>query len=450
LDAFATSCHAQHLPDAVVIEEANPSVTPSRQKILFLAHRVPYPPNRGDRIRSFHILRFLAQRADVSVAFLAEEQPSPETQQALKRLCSDVAGLRLGRYRRWINAARSLTFGRTATEGLFRCNRLRRLLARWSKTTRFDAVVVFCSSMVQYLDVPGLAGVPVLVDLVDVDSQKWLQYAEEASGVQRRLYQIEGKRLRRLEQSLPLRAKAITLVSRCEAELYRSFCPADSVHVMSNGVDLDYFRPREDSDSTSSEDCVFVGALDYRANVEGIHWFCDEIWPEVRRRQPKATFTVVGSKPSPLVRRLARRPGVRLACNVPDVRPYLAEAAMVVVPLRIARGIQNKVLEALGMAKAVIATPEALEGIAIEPEVHACQARTPAEWIESMVRLLKDAPARDRLGRAGRTFVEAHHCWDRQLQPLATLLGLRAASYDGSQGMTTKQDAKNSLASCHG
>lgn len=425
-------------------------MTPSNPKILFLAHRVPYPPNRGERIRSFHMLRFLAQRADVSLAFLGEERPSPETQQALECLCRDVAGLRLGRYRRWINAARSLAFGRTATEGLFQCNRLRRLLARWSKTTRFDAVVVFCSSMVQYLDVPGLAGVPVLLDLIDVDSQKWLDYAAEASGVQRWLFQIEGKRLRRLEQSLPPKVKAITLVSRCEAELYRSFCPTDLVHAISNGVDLDYFRPREDLNSAASQNCVFVGALNYRANVDGLHWFCNEIWPEVRRHQPKATFTVVGSHPSPLVRRLAKRPGVHLACDVPDVRPYLAEAAMVVVPLRIARGIQNKVLEALAMAKAVIATPEALEGIAVEPEVHACQALAPAQWIESMVRLLRDAPARDLLGRAGRTFVETHYCWDRQLQPLATLLGLRAAWYDGSQGITTKQDAKNSLASCHG
>jgi len=288
------------------------------------------------------------------------------------------------------------------------------------------------------------------VDLVAVDSQKWFDYAEEASGVQRRLFQLEGKRLRRLEQSLPPRPKALTLVSRCEVELYRSFCPTDSVHAISNGVDLDYFRPCEDSNAASSCDCVFVGALNYRANVDGIHWFCDEIWPEVRRRQPAATFTVVGSHPSTLVRQLAKRPGVRLSCDVADVRPYLAAAAMVVVPLRIARGIQNKVLEALAMGKAVIATPEALEGIAVEPEVHACQALGPAEWIESMAYLLTDAAARERLGRAGRAFVETHHCWDLQLQPLAALLGLRAASYDRSQGITTKQDAKNSLAACHG
>lgn len=425
-------------------------MAPSRPKILFLAHRVPYPPNRGDRIRSFHLLTFLSRRADVSLAFLAEDRPSPETLEALGSLCRDVAGLQLGRRRRWLSAARSLAFGRTATEGLFRCSRLRRLLARWSRTTRYDAVVAFCSSMVQYLDVPGLAGVPVVVDLVDVDSQKWLQYAAEASGLKRWLYQLEGERLRRVEQSLPSRAKAITLVSRCEVELYRSFCSDGSAHAIPNGVDLNYFHPRPNVTSATSQDCVFVGALDYRANVDGVRWFCNEIWPEVRRRRPEATFTLVGSRPSPVVRRLAGQPGVRLACDVADVRPYLADAALVVVPLRIARGIQNKVLEALASAKAVIATPEALEGIDVEPEVHACQAVTPTQWIESMLRLLDSPPTRERLGKAGRTFVETHFCWDRQLEPLAALVGLPPCAHDARPALPADHNSQKSLAVSYG
>ena len=418
---------AKPLPEAAQLETQT-AVARSRPKILFLAHRVPYPPNRGDRIRSFHLLRFLGQRADIHLAFLAEEPPSPETRRALGGLCSEVAAIPLGRYRRWANAAWSLTRGRTATEGLFRCRRLRRLLAHWSRTVHFDAAVIYCSSMVQYRDVGGLAGVPVLVDLVDVDSEKWFQYAAKSRGVKRWLYRIEARRLRRLEQSLPPRAKAITLVSDCEAKLYRSFCPADAVYAIPNGVDLDYFQPGRDSDVASSKSCVFVGALDYLANIDGVNWFCNEVWPEVRRRRPEATLTLVGSRPSSPICQLAQRPGIRLAGDVPDVRPYLAEAAVAIIPLRIARGIQNKVLEALAMAKAVVATPEALEGIAVEPEVHVCRAGTPAQWIETITGLLDDAPTRNRLGRAGREYVEAHHCWDRQLQPLAALLGLPADS----------------------
>jgi polysaccharide biosynthesis protein PslH len=266
------------------------------------------------------------------------------------------------------------------------------------------------------------------VDLVDVDSEKWLQYAAECRGMLRWLYRVEGNRLRRLEASLPARAMAITLVSSCEAALYRSFCATDLVHAIPNGVDLDYFHPCSDSSLVERQNCVFVGALDYRANLDGVNWFCSEVWPDVRRRRPDARFTLVGSNPSPLARRLAERPGICLAENVPDVRPYLADAALVVVPLRIARGIQNKVLEALAMGKAVIATPQALEGIGVESGVHVRAARTPAEWTEAIVSLLDDRPARDCLGGAGRKYVETHHCWDRQLRSLAELLRLPAPS----------------------
>jgi polysaccharide biosynthesis protein PslH len=422
----------------------------SRPRILVLAHRVPYPPNRGDRIRTFNILQFLARRADVSLAYLSDEQPSVQAEQALRGMCRDVVGLSLGKRRRWVSAARSLACGRTATEGLFWCGRLRHLLARWSKTTRFDAAVVFCSSMVQYLKAPGLDGMPTIVDLIDVDSQKWFDYAAQTSGLPRWLLGLEGRRLRRLERSLPAKARSIILVSRCETDLFRSFCATDSAYAIPNGVDLDYFSPGKGLSSGSTSGCVFVGALDYRANVDGIRWFCEEIWPEVQRRRPQATLTIVGSRPCPAVRRLASQPGVRLACDVADVRPYLADAAMVVVPLRVARGIQNKVLEALAMAKALIATPQALEGIDVEPGVHVHRATEPVQWIESVLRLLDDRSARERLGRAGRAFVEAGYRWERQLQPLAALLGLENAAHCDGHGTAVKQDTLGPLVSSRG
>ena len=399
-----------------------------RARVLLLVHRVPYPPNRGDRIRSYRLLRFLAERADVSLAYLAEEPTPAETQHALGALCQRVADVRLGRFSRWIHGAWSLVRGGTATEGLFRSGRLRRRLAEWTRTTRFDAVVVFCSSMIQYLDLPGLAGVPVVVDLVDVDSQKWLDYAEQSRGVLRRLYRTEGKRLRRLERTLPSAVRAVALISQSEVDLYRSFCANNSVCAIPNGVDLEYFQPYRESRPTTPQSCVFVGAMDYRANIDGVTWFCNEIWPEIFRRRPGATFTIVGSRPAPAVRRLAEQPGVRVAGDVPDVRPYLADAAVVVVPLRIARGIQNKILEAMAMQKAVIATPQALEGIAIESGVHVRRATTPAEWVETLDGLLDDLPTQKSLGRESRAYVETHHDWASQFQPLADVLGLQEHS----------------------
>jgi len=386
-----------------------------RESVLYLVHRVPYPPNRGDRIRSFHVLEFLASRAEVHLAFLAEEPPSGPTMEVLEGLCRRVAAVPLGRHSRWAHAAWSLLAGRTATEGLFSCRDLREIVRRWAQETRFDAAFVFCSSMVQYLDAPGLARVPAIVDLVDVDSQKWLDYAEHSRWLRRSLFRMEGYRLRRLESALPQRAAAITLVSQCEAEIYRSFCPAECVYAIPNGVDLDYFRPEESAVASRSQQCVFVGALDYRANSDGITWFCKNVWPEVRRRRPGAVFRVVGSRPGAAVRRLARLPGVELVGEVPDVRPYLADAALVVVPLRVARGIQNKVLEALAMGKAVVASPQARDGLDVLPGIHLSEASTPSEWTDAVALLLDNQELRRRLGLAGRELVEASYAWEARL-----------------------------------
>jgi len=411
-----------------------------RPRVLYLVHRVPYPPNRGDRIRSFHLLRSLAARTEVHLAFLAQERPPRETMSVLEGFCKRVAPVQLGRRNRWARAAWSLAVGRTATEGLFQSRKLQSIIRNWTCDTRFDSVVVFCSSMMQYVDAPGLLGVPVIVDLVDVDSQKWFDYAESSAGLKRCLFRLEGRRLRRLEGCLSERAEAITLVSPSEADLCRKFCPTDRIHVVPNGVDLDYFNPAQASDSRASQRCVFVGALDYRANIDGIRWFSTQIWPEIRRLRPRATFTLVGSKPTAAVCRLAELPGVELAGDVPDVRPYLADAAVVVVPLRIARGLQNKVLEALAMAKAVIATPQALKGLDATPDVHLCQASTSLEWIEATTNLLDAPDLRGRLGLAGRAYVERKFQWKTQLEPLVNLPGL-CGSRQQADAKTDKQMA---------
>jgi polysaccharide biosynthesis protein PslH len=278
--------------------------------------------------------------------------------------------------------------------------------------------------MAQYVDVPALAGVPVLVDLVDVDSQKWFDYAEQARGIPRWLYQWEGQRVRRLEASIAGRARAVFAVSPAEVALYRSFCPADNVYPLGNGVDLDYFHPGASAGVASSQRCVFTGALNYRANVDGVRWFCREVWPGVLRRCPEARFVLVGGRPVAAVRRLAELPGVELVGEVPDVRPYVAEAALAIVPLRVARGIQNKVLEAAAMGKATVVSPQAREGLELEPGVHVLQATTPQDWVGAIVELLADPQRRQALGQAARGRVEQRYRWDVQWRALDQLLPL--------------------------
>jgi sugar transferase (PEP-CTERM/EpsH1 system associated) len=392
-----------------------------RPPVLYLVHRLPYPPDKGDRIRAYHVLRHLSARAAVHLACLADEPVPPESLAALRALCARVEVVRLAGWSRWPRGLWSLAAGRTVSEGVFRSTALLGVVRSWALRTPFAAALASASSVVPYLRVPELAGVPKVVDLVDVDSQKWFDYAAATPGPLRWLYRTEGTRLRRLEQGLAKWARAVTVVSDAEARLYQGFCPGAPVHAVTNGVDLEYFAPLS---APEEQACVFVGALDYKPNVEGIGWFCREVWPTIQQPRPGAKLYVVGRKPTPAVRRLAGLPGVEVVGGVPDVRPHVARSAVAVVPLRIARGVQNKLLEALAMGKAVVASPQALAGVPAEPGTHLLAAATAAEWPDAVGRLLDDEALRRRLGGAGRRFVEERHDWERCLEPFATLLGL--------------------------
>lgn len=413
-------------------------MTSSAKNILFLVHRTPHPPNRGDRIRSYRLLLELAGRHNVFLATLADEPPAPETVEFLQAVCRRVAIVPLGGPGRWARAAWSLAAGRTATEGLFRSPALHNVLGEWASSTRFDAAVVYCSSMLPYLDRPEFADLPAVVDLVDVDSQKWFDYAHRAAAPKKWLFACEGRRLRKLERAAVARAAAVALVSEPEAQLLRSFAPNDRTHGIPNGVDLDYFRPQNGGASPwrplpagEQTDLAFVGALDYRANVDGLTWFVQHVWPKLRAGRPALSLGLVGRNPAAAVQKLAATPGVRVVGGVPDVRPYLAAAKAAIVPLRVARGIQNKVLEGLAMARPVIASPGAVEGLAAQHERELLVAGGPAEWALAVSRLLADAPPGepsaegrlgDRLGAAGRAFVESSHHWRACLAPFADLV----------------------------
>lgn len=383
--------------------------------ILYLTHRAPYPPDKGDRIRNYHLLRTLAKHGRVWLGSLTDEPVAPGTLAALNALCERVALVPNSRLGRWLQAGASLMAGRSLSEGLFVEDQLRRILRSWRDATRIQAVVVSASSLVPYLRSNGLENTPAIIDLVDVDSQKWLDFAASSAPPKSWLYRLEGERLRALERSLPRWARAVSVVSPAEAAIYEAFAGTGTVTVATNGVDLDYFAP---TPAPLEPACVFVGAMDYFPNVDGAVWFSREVWPAIRARFPKAEFRIVGRKPTPAVAALAELPGVTVTGGVPDVRPFVASASVVVAPLRLARGVQNKVLEALAMSKAVVAAPAALAALQTAPGTHLLRAADASEWVEAVCGLL-DNPGRCReLGRAGRRYVEQHHEWDRCLEPL--------------------------------
>jgi polysaccharide biosynthesis protein PslH len=389
---------------------------PMTSPILYLTHRVPFPPDKGDRIRNYHVLRQLARRGRVWLACLADESTTVEIDTELKSLCERVAIVPATR-RRWLNAGTSLLTGRSISEGAFAEAGLNRVIRDWCRETRFQCVLISASSLASYFKLPELADVPKVVDLVDVDSQKWSDFADAARGPKRWLYRLESRRVRKLERELWQSTSAVAMVSRAEAAVYESFTAPGAATVAANGVDLDYFAvpPPE---PVAASTCVFVGAMDYLPNVDAAVWFARDIWPRIRANEPSADFQIVGRKPVPEVQRLAELPGVTLIGQVPDVRPFVANATLVVVPLRLARGIQNKVLEAMAMGKAVIAAPPALAALKAEPGTHLLSATTPDEWVDAVRGLFADPARCAELGAAARRFVEQNHHWDTCLEPL--------------------------------
>lgn len=393
---------------------------PARRRLLFLAHRVPFPPDKGDRIRSLQMLTWLTSRHDVWLGCLADEPWTPDTEAHLRQLCVEVKIAPLTR-RRWLHGAASLLSGGPVTLGMFECAELRRWIRAVTARTPFDGVVVFCSNMAGYTRMRELRRLPLLVDLVDVDSAKWRDYAERSTGLLRRLYRREARCLEAVERDLGHRAHAITLTTPVERELYHKHAPGSPSYVVGNGVDIDFFH-RPENCAPSAREVVFVGAMDYRPNVDGMLWFCRHVWPEVRARLPDAVLRIVGRRPTPAILALSQQPGITIHADVPDVRQYLISARLAVVPLHVARGVQNKVLEALACETPVVASPAALRGLHPALTDEALSADTAADWIGAVVQLLQDDAACQRMARSGRQYVEQHCRWEQRLAPLGQLL----------------------------
>jgi len=382
--------------------------------ILFLTHRVPYPPDKGDRIRSYHLVRHLARNHHLHLACLAWSQEEMAAAEHLRGFCRSVEVVRRSAFgSRW-RSLTGLLNGKPLTVPYFASSALRRLIRQRCERHSIDLVMVFSSGMAQFA--PHLGEARRIIDFADVDSDKWLQYAQHSGFPRSLIYAREGRRLRQYEKAVAARFDSCLVISDAEARLLRSFCPDCRLHVVPNGVDLEYYRPG--GTSGGERELLFVGVMDYQANIDGVLHFCKEIFPLIRRQVPGATFTIVGGRPTPAVRRLARLEGVSVEGYVRDVRPYLHRAALCVVPLRIARGVQNKILEAMASGLPVVTTGRALEGIQAQPGRDIVVADGIESFARQTVDLLRDKVRRDRLAGHARALVEDRYRWDRCLRPL--------------------------------
>ena len=389
--------------------------------ILFLAHRIPYPPDKGDKIRAYNVLRHLAERYRVHLATFIDAPEDVAYVPELERICASVVWQKLSVRRARLRSLAGLLNGAPLTEFYFGDWRLRAAVEQLTAAHRPALVYVFSSAMAPY--VADRRGARVIFDMVDVDLEKWRQYAETSSGPARAIYRREGRTLLALERRAAARADAVLLVSRAEVELFTSLAPeaAANTHHVGNGVDLAYFDPSGAfADPLDGRPAlVFTGAMSYRPNVEAMEWFVEHVMPQLRARAIPPCLWIVGSNPSRAVLALAG-PDIRVTGRVPDVRPYLRYAQAAVAPLQIGRGIQNKVLEAMAMGVPVVATPQAREGIDTCSDNEILTATVPAEFAAAIGRVLDgDAGA---IGARARARVARDYGWDASLAGLDRLL----------------------------
>jgi sugar transferase (PEP-CTERM/EpsH1 system associated) len=398
--------------------------------ILFLAHRIPYPPDKGDKIRSWHMLRHLAARAPVHLGAFVDDPADFAHAPVLERLCTSVKLLPLSAASRPWRGANALLHGAPLSIGFYADRAMRSWVDRTVSEQSIGAVFGFSGQMAPYA-LPHVAGRRSVMDFVDLDSAKWAQYAAEATGPKRWLFAREASRLLAFEAQAARAFDAALFVSEAEAALFRARCGADGARVIAvqNGVDAGFFDPAADFPSVPAEGAirpaptaVFTGAMDYRPNIDAVLWFAAEVWPTILATVPDAEFLIVGSKPDAAVTVLGGREGIRVTGRVADVRPYLAAASVAVAPLRIARGIQNKVLEAMAMAKPVVATPEAYEGLSLAPPRNILVEREPAAFAAAVTALLREPERGRAIGAAARSAVLSAYAWEPHLRVLDELL----------------------------
>ena len=393
----------------------------SGMRILYLCHRWPYPPDKGERIRAFHQIQGLARRHEVHLLSL-DDGPAPDLR-PLQELCKRVEVFPIQRSAGYLRAVLGALRPRPLTLSFFESDALRRRLEELAKSEHFDAVIAYSSSMAPYAGL--LPDVPAVLDMVDVDSAKWEQYSRHAPLPLRPVYALEARRLRAYEAEVSGRFERVVLATGNEARLLRSFAPLARTAAIPNGIDLDFFQPL-DLPKAESPTLVFTGQMDYFANIDGVVHFVREVFPRLRRRFSGLQLLIVGRSPVRAVRELAEVDGVHVTGAVGDVRPFLSRSWVFVAPLRIAQGVQNKVLEAMASNLPVVCSGRVFAGLSdggFEAGRDVRVADGPEAMETAITGLLEDPEERERLAGCARQRLPLAYRWATHVERFEELLG---------------------------
>ncbi len=390
-------------------------------RLLLLAHRIPFPPDKGEKLRAYNFIVHLADRFDIRLGCLVDDPADWDGVASLRRLCGEVGAFGIARRRQRLKALLRARPGRSLMLDYYRSAELR----RWTQgqlAQGMDAALVYTAAMAPY--VLG-AKLPTILDMVDVDSEKWAMYARRDRGPMRAIWRREARNLLGFERQAAAASTVTLLVSPPEAARFAELAPEarERIDWVENGVDLEAFssaRAWPDPFPNSGPHIVFTGHMDYWPNIDAVRWFTAEVMPRLRARRPAPRFWIVGANPSAAVKELAEVPGVHVTGRVPEVQPYIAHASVCVSPLRMARGIQNKVLEAMAMGRPVVASPQAFEGVRAEPGTHLLVADGAEQTARAVAAILDGR--HPKLGEAARRAMEDGYAWEATLRRLDTHL----------------------------
>jgi polysaccharide biosynthesis protein PslH len=404
----------------------------SNMKILFLAHRTPYPPDKGDKIRSFHLLSQLARRHNVSLVYWVDDPKDLSHTNVLRRTCrGTVIPVPLPQMRANSRALWSLANGCSLSRGYYGSVRFQRIVERLVKEEGPELIYVFSSAMAQYAE--PFRKIPTIVDFVDVDSEKWRELARFSRFPLSQIYRLEHRRLARFEIEISRWAQYSLFVSAAEASLFSEIGGKGEIVTLPNGVVFDFVRlPTHEkvqpADTRTTQAAsrpihlLFVGTMSYFPNADAVLYFAREILPRIRSVFPQVIFDIVGRAPTRAVRDLNASNGVRVHGEVADLHPYLAQAEVSVAPMRISRGVPNKILEAMAVGIPVVATSEAIKGIQANDGEELLLGDTPERFSEQVLRLLSDRELTMRITKRARQGVQERYNWKTIGNQLAELI----------------------------
>ena len=388
-------------------------------KILYVCHRIPFPPKRGGKIRPFNMIRHLTSRGhSVTVASLARTPAELEEGRGLTAHCAKLLAEVIPDTVAWPRMVAWLPSSQPSSFAYFYSPQLARRISSELSGGGYDLIFVHCSSVAPY--VAQVSGPRKILDYGDMDSQKWREYSSYRPFPLSLGYRLEAVKLERMERELAGKFDLCTCTTAAELVSLRQLGVQTPSDWFPNGVDSEFFKPAQAS--YDNDLIVFVGRMDYFPNQQAVLGFTRDTLPRLRERRPQLRFQIVGADPPAHIKALERLPGVSVTGSVPDVRPFVTRAALTVAPLEIARGTQNKILESMAMGVPVVCSTAAAGGVDAEPGVHLLTAGDTGEYVSAIISLLESGARRAQLAEAGRERVLTHHSWPSSMRRLDALL----------------------------